>query len=127
VVSGGGDLTLTTTNPIFLTAIAGDTVTTNIGTFTIASKTSNQEVVVTTAATGSTTVTSVDHSLTVSEQTTDYGTRAQAFANRAVSVIFPPDPTWNGTVVEGFLYAAASAGLRGYTSPIRACAGGDGG
>ena len=117
VVSGGGDLTLTTTNPIFLTAIAGDTVTTNIGTFTIASKTSNQEVVVTTAATGSTTVTSVDHSLTVSEQTTDYGTRAQAFANRAVSVIFPPDPTWNGTVVEGFLYAAASAGLRGYTTP----------
>jgi len=117
ITLSGGDLTVTATNPIFDGAIAGDVVTLDIGERTIDSVTSNQEVVLTTAATGATTVTSVDHPLTVAEQADDYGTRAQVFGDRDTSVIFPPDPTWNGETVEGFLYAAAVAGLRGYTMP----------
>ena len=102
ITLSGGDLTVTATNPIFDGAIAGDVVTLDIGERTIDSVTSNQEVVLTTAATGATTVTSVDHPLTVAEQADDYGTRAQVFGDRDTAVNFPPDPTGNGGTGEGF-------------------------
>lgn len=117
ITLSGGDLTVTATDPIFEDAVAGDTVTLDVGDRVIDSVTSNQEVDLTTAATGATVVTSVDHTLTTSEQATDYGTRAQAFADRDTTVIFPPDPTWDGEVVDASLYAAAVAGLRGFTMP----------
>lgn len=66
---------------------------------------------------------SVIHPLTIQEQADDYETRAAAFNSRSISVIFPPNPTWNGAVVDGFLFAAATAGLRGYTMPHQSLTG----
>lgn len=118
VTLSGGDLTITVASgQPFLNAVAGDTVTTDAGTYVIGTVTSAQEVVLTTAATGSTTLTEVVHPLTVAEQATDYGNRAAAFDNRGITITFPDEPTWNGETVQGYLLSAAVAGCRGYAMP----------
>ncbi len=119
-VISGGNLTVTTPGEAaFAGAIPGDIVTLDVGNRVIATVVSNQEVTVTASAVGATEVTTVTHPLTIDEQTADFGARVQLYAGRDISVIFPPEPTWNGEEVDGTLYAAAVAGLRGFAVPQR--------
>jgi hypothetical protein len=118
VTLSGGDLVVTVSSgQPFLAAVPGDVITLNNGDFIVANTNSSQEVVVTTPATGATTLTAVTHPFSIPEQAADYGARASAFNTRTMSVSFPDQPTWNGVVVPGYLLSAAIAGLRGYTAP----------
>lgn len=104
----------------FAGAVAGDTIVLGGTTYVLGSVLSNQLVTVTTAvagAPGAFNLTSVDHVLTVAEQAADYYTRAAVFDDRAVSVVWPPDPTWLEEEVDVYHLCAATAGLRGYTVP----------
>lgn len=103
----------------FTGALVGDIVTIASVEYTIATVISAQAVTITTPATpGATqTLNNVIHPLSTGEQVDAYGQAAQALASGAFSVIFPPNPTWETVVVDGFLLAAATAGLRGYTMP----------
>ncbi len=110
----------------FAGAVASDTIVLGGTTYVIASVLSNQLITITTAVAGGPGVfslTSVDHILTVAEQASDYYGRAAAFDNRAVSVVFPPDPTWLDQQVDVYHLCAATAGLRGYTVPQQALKG----
>ncbi len=109
----------------FTGAVAGDIVNIAGVDSIIATVVSAQTVTVTTSITAGATqaLNSVTHPLTGQEQADDYETRAAAFNSRSISVIFPPNPTWNGAVVDGYLLAAAAAGLRGYTMPQQSLTG----
>ncbi len=103
----------------FENAIAGDIVQIAGSDYIIETKISNQTVTITTAAGAGAgqVLNSVIHPLTIAEQAADYGAKAAALNNRSFSVIFPPDPEWEGEVVDGYLLAAAVAGLRGFAAP----------
>jgi len=103
----------------FVGVQAGDLVTIAGVVYTVESFVSNQTVIITSAAIAGAlqALTSVVHPLTPQEQVTDFGTRASAYADENIDVIFPPDPLWLGEEVGGELLAAATAGLRGYTMP----------
>ncbi len=103
----------------FTGVIAGDIATIAGVEFTIATVVSNQTITITTSATAGATQTlnSVVHPYTTAEQVDVYGEAVQALGDGAFSVIFPPNPTWLDVEVDGFLLAAAAAGLRGYTIP----------
>jgi hypothetical protein len=103
----------------FLNAQADDIVQIAGVDYVIDTKVSNQIVTIKTSAGAGAgqVLNNIRHPLTTSEQVVDYGTRAAAFADREITVVFPPEPTWNSEVVDGFLLAAATAGLRGYTIP----------
>jgi hypothetical protein len=103
----------------FTGVVAGDIVTIASVAYVVASWISNQTVTLTTSATAGAlqTLNSVVHPLTTQQQVDAYGQAAQALAAESVSVVFPPNPTWNSVVVPGYLLAAATAGLRGFTMP----------
>jgi len=127
-LTSGEDRTVTRDGGItdpFADAIAGDIVQIAGTDFTIESVVSNQTVIITSPTTSGPgqTLNNVRHPLSFEEQAEDYGQRASAFMNRNLSVIFPPDPQWNGEVVEGYLFAAATAGIRGYTMPHQSIVG----
>lgn len=127
-LTSGEDRTVTRDGGIadpFTDAVAGDIVQIAGTDFTIESVVSNQTVIITSPATSGPgqTLNNVRHPLSFEEQAEDYGQRAAAFMNRNLSVVFPPDPQWNGTVVEGYLLAAATAGIRGYTMPHQSIVG----
>lgn len=113
-ISGSNDEVVTATNPIFADAQVGDLVTTDDGEYPIVSRQSNQTVTLSSSVTSATEVTQVTHLLTTSEQVEEYGDRAQAFANRGIRLLFPDQPTWDGSTVPSYLLAAAVGGLRGY-------------
>ncbi len=98
---------------------AGDIVTIAGVDYPVATYVSAQTVLLSVSAVAGATeaLTSVVHPLTPAEQVDAYGAVAQAFGNESVSLIFPPNPDWLGTVVDGSLLVAAIAGLRGYTAP----------
>lgn len=121
-LTAGEDRTVTRDGGIaspFAGTVAGDIVQIAGTDYIIESRISDQTVTITTPATAGAgqVLNNVRHPLTIAEQATDFETRVAAYNSRTVSVVFPPEPTWNGTVVEGYLLAAAAAGLRGYTMP----------
>lgn len=115
----GEDRTITAASDSpFALAVTGDVVTIDGTDYVIDTIVTAQVcTTVTTIAGGAYSMTEVVHPLTVSEQSVDFGDRAAAFANRGISVVFPPSPTWNGETVDGYLMAAAIAGVRGYAAP----------
>lgn len=66
---------------------------------------------------GSTLDYSIKRPLTVAQQASDFAARASAYANRALSVVFPDRPVFGGVAVPGYMAAAAVGGLRNYTVP----------
>lgn len=103
----------------FQNAVVGDIVQIAGTDYVIDTKISNQTVTITTAAAAGAaqTLNSIVHPLTVAEQAAEYGGEAAALNSRSFSYIFPPDPEWEGEEVDGYLLAAAVAGMRGYTAP----------
>jgi hypothetical protein len=118
----GEDRTITrdggATSP-FTGAQAGDIVTVGSEVRIIETVLSAQTVTVTTSMTAGVglTLVSVVHPYDASESATDYYTRASAYDSEMISVIFPPNPTWETVEIQGYLLSAMTAGLRGYTAP----------
>ena len=57
------------------------------------------------------------HPMSLTEQAMDYGQRAAAFANRRVTVVFPPNPGRNGVRVPNYFLACTLAAYRGAAAP----------
>lgn len=103
----------------FVNAQADDIVQIAGVDYVIDTKISNQVVTIKTSASGGAgqVLNEIRHPLTAQEQAVAFGAAAAAIGNREVSVVFPPEPEWGGSTVEGYMLAAATAGLRGYTIP----------
>lgn len=103
----------------FTGAQSGDYITVGSETRVIEDVISAQTVTVTSTMTPGVglTLVSVIHPYSAAESATDYYTRALAYDSEMISVIFPPNPTWETEEIEGYLLAAMTAGLRGYTIP----------
>lgn len=103
----------------FTLAAAGDTIAIAGVPYTIAIKQSNSTVTITTAASAGAgqVLTYVKHPMTYEEQADAYGVASAAIANRAIMSVFPTAPEWNGVAVDGYLLAAAVAGLRNIAVP----------
>lgn len=103
----------------FTGSVPGDLVTVGSTTRIIATVVSGQTVTVTTSLTPGVglTLVSVIHPYTAAESASDYYTRAGNYDSEMISIVFPPNPTWETEVVPGYMLSATTAGLRGYTAP----------
>jgi hypothetical protein len=117
----GFDRTVTRTGGVtapFFSVQTGDIIRLGSADYIIDTKVSNQIVTLkSSAAPGAAAITNIRHPLTTAEQSVDIGARAQALDDSEVTVVFPPEPAWDSEVIDGYMLAAASAGMRGYTMP----------